>query len=352
VRVCTLGDERGETEWRGVRIVTLPALRTVGPIALELAGRTLGVLARSPALATLVLERARWLDRPFQRHLRAELGDCDAVLVEDPFHARLVLRLRPPGARVVLTEHNVEWAARSLFRDGPATRILRRIEVETIRRCDAAVSVSSEDRDELALHGARTLLVPHGIDVATFDAAPPPAGPPRALFVGSAWMPNLAAAREIATAIAPRAPWLEFALVGACGEGLRGVPLPPNVRAPGRLPEPELVRLYREATYALVPLAQGGGQSVKAVEALAAGKVVLATSVGVRGIPFRDGEHGRVEDDLARWPALLAELDARPELRQRYAATARALGAAYDYRQVYEPYVGLIGGLPAAATEP
>jgi glycosyltransferase involved in cell wall biosynthesis len=47
----------------------------------------------------------------------------------------------------------------------------------------------------------------------------------------------------------------------------------------------------------VVPLFSGSGMRVKIIEAMAAGKVVVSTSVGAEGIDMKDGEHLIIADN-------------------------------------------------------
>ena len=59
---------------------------------------------------------------------------------------------------------------------------------------------------------------------------------------------------------------------------------------------PELAR----AALVVVPLRIGGGTRLKILEAWAAGKAVLSTSLGAEGLPAVDGENIALEDDPDR----------------------------------------------------
>lgn len=351
VRVCAPGHAASEQRWGDVTISALPASGTIPPLVLKLGARIAGFLSGSQGLRNWIDSHAWWLDSVYRAHLRAELRNADVILVEDPNLAELVLSERPRGRRVILTDHDCSWLSQSWYREGLGQGLLRRKELAVLRRCDAVVSVSDVDHKMFEGFGVRTHLVPNGIDTRIFDEGGAPGEARTALFVGTEWITNSAAALEIAFALAPRAPWMTFVIAGGCAGAFEddARPPPPNVRVVGVIPDEELVRLYRESTYALIPLRRGSGLSLKAVEALAAGKVVVSSAVGVRGIPFRDGEHGRVEDDIERWPSILEALDGDPALRQRFAAAARVLGRTFDYRELYETYVRLMNPPPGPA---
>ena len=81
---------------------------------------------------------------------------------------------------------------------------------------------------------------------------------------------------------------------------------------------------YGGALLAAVPLHAGGGTSIKALEAIAHGRPVVATSTGVRGLPLRPGRDVLVGDDAATFAVACATLLGEPERAARQAASAAA----------------------------
>ena len=55
----------------------------------------------------------------------------------------------------------------------------------------------------------------------------------------------------------------------------------------------------------VVPIWEGGGTRLKVLEALAAGRAVVATSLGASGVGFRDGRHGLLGEHPAELAAAL-----------------------------------------------
>jgi hypothetical protein len=77
-----------------------------------------------------------------------------------------------------------------------------------------------------------------------------------------------------------------------------------------------LALLYHLADL-LVPLSTRTGSSVKMIEALAAGKALLGTSVALRGLELTPGLDSLLEDDFSRSPGLI-----RATLRDRAGLSA------------------------------
>ena len=88
----------------------------------------------------------------------------------------------------------------------------------------------------------------------------------------------------------------------------------------------------------LVPLQEGTGSSVKSIEALARGAVVLSTTIGMRGIPVVAGRHCVIEDNLGAYPDRIFEIIQDTDKAASLRAAALQLGSDYDYRTVFAAY--------------
>jgi glycosyltransferase involved in cell wall biosynthesis len=58
----------------------------------------------------------------------------------------------------------------------------------------------------------------------------------------------------------------------------------------------------------VIPLRIGGGTRIKAYEAMAMGKAVVSTTVGVEGLPVKDGDHVVLADTSANFAEAVIEL--------------------------------------------
>jgi glycosyltransferase involved in cell wall biosynthesis len=70
----------------------------------------------------------------------------------------------------------------------------------------------------------------------------------------------------------------------------------------------DLVPHYREACAVYLPIVSGGGTRTKVVEAFGVGRTVLASRIGVEGLPVTPGEHYLPADTPAEGSASLARL--------------------------------------------
>lgn len=69
----------------------------------------------------------------------------------------------------------------------------------------------------------------------------------------------------------------------------------------------------------VIPLLSGSGMRIKAIEALAAGRPIVTTPIGVEGIPAEDGKHVMIAATPEKFAACIVDLLENPE-------TARKMG--------------------------
>jgi glycosyltransferase involved in cell wall biosynthesis len=156
-----------------------------------------------------------------------------------------------------------------------------------------------------------------------------PAVPPELLFVGNLdYPPNVEAATALATRIVPAVASalhrpVNVNLVGPHGPGQ-------SIQALGRLPGirltgyvEDLAPLYERASAVVVPLARGGGTSIKVLEAFARGVPVVSTRAGVRGLGVEDGTHVLLGESTGDLAASVAALLRDPPWGARLARAAR-----------------------------
>lgn len=293
----------------------------------------------------------RRLDKAFARRVRDMVRHADVVLLEYSFWAHAVLRAcREFGVPCVLTQHDV--LAEQAGRSGLLRRLTASIEIKTLQRAAHVVAVSPQDAQYFAAHSIAATVIPNPADLGRLQEVPKVAAcaallerhgialpnGPLCLFVGSRFPPNIEAAESIAQ-LATEVPEVGFVVAGACVSPRRRG----NFLALGVVPDEALVALYAASDFVLVPLRRGGGSSLKTVEAMAAGKTVLGTTVAFRGLPVRHGESAIVEDELARWPAILRDLLTSPTRCVAIGAAGRRVAQNFDSAHVLRAYLPLLG---------
>jgi len=300
-----------------------------------------------PAIGSVTA--ARFWNRELAGAVRTAAGnDLDLLQIE---YAQLAPYGRGVKARMtVLDLHNVESAlmdryarshrgARRLAGSLEA-RALRRLERSRIHSADVVSGVSTADRDRLPVPAREVLVCPNGWEPA---AALPASPEPNVVFVGQlAWAPNVDAARWIVDEIWPlvieRRPDAHLYLVGgdppATVRALAGA----TITVTGRVPD---VRPYlQRAQVALAPLRAGGGTRLKVLEALDAGRPLVATTIGVEGLEDLVGT-GVVTADQPRElaGAIVSLLDDPPRAIELGRAGNAAVAAKYAWDRTLAPLI-------------
>jgi polysaccharide biosynthesis protein PslH len=279
--------------------------------------------------------------------LRAEVtralarGEVD-VCVADFLTAMPNLPRRTGGVPLILFEHNVEyriWQRLARTESRAVVRRLLEIEWRKMGRYEAAachrasrtVVVSETDRallGELA-PGARIEAVPTGVDTTYFAPNGTPEGRFDVVFTGPMdWYPNEDAMvyfmEKILPVVRRELPEARATVVGRNpGDPLRQMAARAGVRVTGTVGD---VRPFveRAAVY-VVPLRVGGGTRLKIFEALAMGKAVVATSVGVEGLPLVPGRDYILADEPDDFARAVVDLVRDPERRRALGRQGRRL---------------------------
>src|SRR5262249_55134536 len=186
----------------------------------------------------------------------------------------------------------------ALWRPGRLVRTLcdirrwKRYTRASAGRVSRVVVCSQDDADRVGT--ANTAVVPNGI--------PRPAVParggagalrPTVLLQGRmTYAANVDAVGHLVRDIVPRVvralPDVEFRIVGAGSDRIRGLDMHPNVTVTGYVPDmrSELER----ADIVAVPLRFGSGTRLKIIEAFAHRVAVVSTAVGAEGLGATDGQ--------------------------------------------------------------
>jgi glycosyltransferase involved in cell wall biosynthesis len=242
------------------------------------------------------------------------------------------------GVARILVDHDPgsSWADELLRGTTGLRRLSRRLEVAAWRRYerrtrprfDAIVVFADRDLAAVQASAGHTPVtrIPLAVDVPGRPLAPEGSGQPTILFVGGfGHPPNADAARWLAASIFPRVlqrvPEARLELVGN-EPGDEVLALASNrVSVHGSVPN---VTPYMDrAAVVVAPIRIGGGMRVKVLEALAAGKALVATRRAAEGLEAQPGEHLLVADDEDRIVEALVELLLDPQRRRRLAEGAR-----------------------------
>lgn len=308
---------------------------------------TLRALAREPRLAARapVWPVFAWQVSVFWHYLRPlavaaqrEL-DPDVLMVEHDYALPWAAELAGHVPAVVTFE-NLSWRYyESRATAAPAhLRALYALEARRFARFDRrhlsryalAIAMSGEDAGPLAALGARRVeTIPNGVDTRELRALPPREGPPVVLFTGTmSYPPNSEGiawfVRHAWPAVLAAHADASLRIVGRdAGRAVLELAARPGVEVVGGVPDlrPE----FERATVAIVPILSGSGTRLKAVEAMASGRAIVSTPLGVEGLGVESGRHALVEADPHAFAAALNSLLADATRRASLAAEARRL---------------------------
>jgi glycosyltransferase involved in cell wall biosynthesis len=210
-------------------------------------------------------------------------------------------------------------------------RKMVRYEGQACHRFRTIVTVSEHDKQLLQRdYSAQNVhAIPTGVDTQHFAPRSEPECENTLIFTGSMdWLPNEDAilwfAKDILWRIKRHIPGVTLTVVGRNPSAyLKGkLALHPEVHVEGWVDD---VRPYisRHAVY-IIPLRIGGGTRIKAYEALAMGKPMVSTAVGVEGLPLTNGRHLLIADQEEAFAQAVVTLLTDKELRRRLGQAAQA----------------------------
>jgi glycosyltransferase involved in cell wall biosynthesis len=204
----------------------------------------------------------------------------------------------------------------------------RRYERTLLRQIRQVVVFSKEDRQIIESYGepATVTTVQLGTQLPQVPLNPLGNLPPSVLFIGNfVHPPNVDAAQWLVQHIFPpvlkRVPTCQLYLVGNWPpEALRRT-TNPRVTVTGYVSD--IASYLDQAAVVVAPLRLGGGTRVKVLDALAAGKALVATSLALQGVPIVDGKHVVVADSAQEIADAVAYLLQNPTRRVALAQQAR-----------------------------
>ena len=279
--------------------------------------------------------------------IAAELARKPTVMVVDFPHAHVLLPPDIPAeTATVMFTHNVEaeiFERHAEVARGPMrlvwqnqARKMRRFEGDCLRFYRSVIAVSARDADVLArdYQLQRVRAIQTGVDLDFYPfTAPKPAAPGggRIVFCGAMdsrsnidgvkWL-----ASDIWPLVAASRPQAEALIVGRNpGEDLVGAIKAQGLRFSFTGFVDDIRPHVASADVSVIPLRVGSGTRIKAFEAMALGRPVVATSIGIEGLDVTDGAHYRCADTPEAFAVAIVELLDQATMASEMAHAARAL---------------------------
>lgn len=273
-----------------------------------------------PAFANLFSSKSYNIQRFWSDEFNSAIAEIlqkeqfDIIQVEGTFPALYtptILKFKGKS-RVILRQHNVEyqiWARLAKNARNPLKKWyfnllsarLKRFESEHLNQFDAVVPVTEDDGHLFKLLGCHKPIFasPSGIDIDYWKPNPELEQGKWLYHMGSLeWMPNAEAVDWFLNEVWPLAlakdSDLKFFIAGkGMSDEMRSRKID-GVEMAGEVPD--AAAFAEDKSITVVPLKSGSGIRLKILEAMAAGKVVISTTIGSQGIAYTAGENMLIAD--------------------------------------------------------
>lgn len=256
------------------------------------------------------------------------------AVIEHFWCAPYARALRPHCDRLVLDLHNIESALARTH--AAATRGIEavmmrrfaaayeRLEREWLPQFDAVLVASAADRARIEHKNA--IVYPNALPEI---ARPGVAETHDLVFSGNLeYHPNVEAVRWFRSAIWPKivaqTPQISCRIVGRNVHAIQSL-ISGDARFETTGAVDDAVAAIAQSKVCVVPLLSGSGTRFKILEAWAAARPVVSTSLGAEGLDARHREHLLIADDAASFAAAVLELLGDAALRARLGEAGRAL---------------------------
>ncbi len=258
------------------------------------------------------------------------------AVIEHFWCAPYLTMLRECADCVILDLHNIEsvlhegcarsepWPQKAAHRRFAS--VARNMEREWIGRFDMALVPSEADRRrviELAPQ-ARVEVYPNAVPLRE----QPSVEEENVIAFSGNWEyhPNLTAVKFFQSRVWPRLrredPELRWRLIGKNEAAIRRFTSgDPRIELTGPVDDP--ITELAKARLVVVPLLSGSGTRVKILEAWAAGRPVVSTSIGAEGLAAGEGENIRLADGETPFAEVVLELLRNKEERRRLGTEGR-----------------------------
>jgi glycosyltransferase involved in cell wall biosynthesis len=276
-------------------------------------------------------------------------GPADVVVYTHSYLEPVGPRMAQP---VVVDFQNLEVERqRSLASDGAPSRRASAVaealkarvwEPRVARRAAVVSAVTDSDAEVLRSWGARRVVVVPNASIPT-SPTPSPADGPVVYVANAHYPPNVAAGRRLLEEVWPRVRReLPSARLLIAGRGTDAVFAPGDgIDVLGEVDD--VADVLALASVVVAPVDEGGGTQLKVVEALAHGRVVVATTYSAASAP-PGTEMGCIPTTDARAMALAIAAELR-DVDRRHERERAMRDAVPTWERVAAPFVDAVGEL-------
>lgn len=300
------------------------------------------------ALLSLLLLRsyhvARFHTKAFADKLKEILQNDKYDLIQlEMLYSTIYLNIirKYSQAPVVLRAHNIEhqiWQRVAQNCKNPFKKLyhiylyrtLRHFELKVLKKVDGIVAITDVDQRNLArlLQKPNIISIPFGINLDTLPDDLPQPDEPSLFHIGTMnWFPNEEGIRWFIEKVWPKVsqkfPELTLHLAGRYMNPWLTVLNKKNVTVDGAVPD--VWEYMAKYSIMVVPLFSGSGIRIKIVEAMAAGKAIITTTIGAQGINCEDGKHLIIAHDEKGFLESIIKLHNNKALRDSLGKNAKEL---------------------------
>jgi len=263
-----------------------------------------------------------------------DLLHCDSAMVAYcvPTNAPVPKVINMHNIEAMIWEHYVDKERRPWMMPLLRSQLSKIASYESHlpRLFDWCVTVSEQDRNQMrSRYGFENVsVVPNSVDLDFYEPLPEPPKPVVAFISSLDYRPNKDAVCWFMESIWPRVraqmPEAQMMVVGRrpprwMADRCRQADIALHSDVPDTRP------YLADAAVIVVPIRIGGGTRLKILEAMAAGRCVVSTTIGAEGLCARDGEHLAIADEPVDFARKVVSLLRAPNTRQVLARQARAL---------------------------
>jgi GT2 family glycosyltransferase/glycosyltransferase involved in cell wall biosynthesis len=272
-----------------------------------------------------------------------------AVLCDYAFLNPLAAYALAPDAPVITIMHDLMSARVADQAESDVVVLSAAEEFRLLNMADIVLAIQAEEAENVRAKAAahvEVILTPHAVSpVAAADSG----RDDTLFFVGSNTAPNWVGLewffREVWPAVLAARPDARLNVAGSVARGLEGAP--EGVELLGVVDD--LAPLYRDAGVVISPLRSGSGLKIKLIEAWAAGKAVVGTTVTAQGVEALAGEAMIVADDPLEFAQAVIRLLA--DASERRALGGKGLNAARERFSAQAAMAAFVARVRSAAGE-
>jgi len=287
---------------------------------------------------------SRFVNKEFDSELIDMLikKDYDYILMESVFLLPYVKTIRQNSrAKIILRSHNVEYEiweriAKSstniplkLYTSYLAKK-LKKYEFSHINDIDILVTLTKRDKKKYTENGykGKSMVVPAGIISETKPQELNLKDNLEISFLGSLdWMPNITGLnwfiKNVWQKIITGLPGSKLHIAGRNTPDTIYKVQNKNIIVHGEVPDSkEFLNTY---PIMIVPLLSGGGMRLKILEALALGRIIITTSIGIEGIDAKDGKDVFIANTQKEFIDKIKFCHSRPDILKQISENAIAL---------------------------